>query len=841
MDIIVLILIVFFAVSVMIVARVIINRRKIRCEAKKEEEKAQKEQEKLAKKATEDSRKHPEVEAKAKEEAELVAKKAEDEVKKNAEEKARLATALKHEIEERIKAEEKSAEERLRKKEREEESLRKEEERLESIKAEKEKIEREEREASKKKAERERLEAEEKESKAEQEAKARKAEEEKARKEEVQEKEELERRLEGEEGEERQELPPDKRGGRPRGSTKQSAAVSSREPKPRPLKPEVICWNKGWEWIVGIEVPEEFESPRVPQNDDLLEQDNSEEVRYPLHYIEGTVKVAWTEGEKDIPIMKEGRNYLIFKMRRNWKGLGRLVNRPTSGYYLAIVPEEWKRDEEMSGGAPVAPENVQLDGYKAHFFGLRQNGDIPIAFIDANGERIQVEFGSSRFQLVGNEIFDSSDDIGPLFGEEPPRIKTIDEREWNNVGVVVVGEEGSGRNRWRMQFFPQEGANEQHMPDELTNRRGGWYFVRIYDKDDDLLESMDFRFIAGLRDIQIMNSECLPPSKDGYNDVIVQFINQNDCKVELKEKDKQYALEAHRNSDETIITIPPKPDYDKTRWILCDGNAEIEVTVLIERVWWCIGQIGVVPIEWVDKPFTLSRKDFTAITDKALWVKLPRVRWLRKIDVGFNCTKSRSYNVEVEKKEIAIPLRDFCDAEEILNPRQECLFQLFIGSQDQTYSAQLIQIHISFRCKKCEFTTRSDQETLSHITVHLFDFIPHLSYEELYQRSRESLPPKIYKCSYCNFYVSADDPENPTSTICSHIERNCQKTVREVGRVEIRFRVVSDIDEIRDNVIATLPHIYQCRICNKEFQGDDRELRLNHLQENHKDELFEIF
>ena len=115
--------------------------------------------------------------------------------------------------------------------------------------------------------------------------------------------------------------------------------------------------------------------------------------------------------------MEDGRSYLIFKMRKNWKGLGRVVRRPTAGYYLAIVPCEWKRDEEMSGSAPIAPENVQISGYKAHFFALRQNENTSIAFIDANG------------------------------------------------GRIVIGEEGSGRNRWRTQFSPQESMIDQKMPD----------------------------------------------------------------------------------------------------------------------------------------------------------------------------------------------------------------------------------------------------------------------------------------------------------------------------------------------------------------------------------------
>jgi len=537
----------------------------------------------------------------------------------------------------------------------------------EQRKSDEEKIEPEE---SKETEEEEQLEAEEKESRAEEKSKANKAEEEKAGKEEAKEK-----------GEKKGKLPPGERGGRPRGSKKEDVTASPVEQKARPLKPEIICWNKGWQWIVAIEVPEEFTSPQVTQNDESIDPDESDETHYPLKHLKGTAKVAWTEGERDIPLMEEERDYLIFKMRKEWKGLGRVVRHTTTGYYLAIVPQEWKRNEDLSGSAPIAIENVQIQGYKAHFFVLKQNKDTAVAFIDARGERIQVELGSSRFQLVGKEIFDSSEDMGPLFGEEPPLIKTLDKQGWDNVRVIVIGEEGSGRNRWRTQFFPQKGTIEQRMPDDLTNRQGGWYFIRIYDNDDDLLESMDFRFSAGLKDIQIMNPECLP-KPNGYEKVIVQFTHQANYKVKPADKNLHRTLSIRREADTTIITIPPNSNCDKSHWILENRNAKVKVTVLVERVRWCVGSLNLLPSNWTDKPLLLSRKEFTAVTDKALWLKLPRKRWINKIEVGFNRTKSRCYNVEVEKEEIAIPLRDFCDAEEIGNKQEESAMKIWVSSDE---------------------------------------------------------------------------------------------------------------------------------------------------------------
>jgi len=468
---------------------------------------------------------------------------------------------------------------------------------------------------------------------------------------------------------------PIKRGGRRRGSTKRHKIEKTPGTKPRSLKPEIVCWNEGWRWVVGIEVPEGLETLSVAQNEELLEQDNTDELHYRLKHAQGAVKVTWTGGKKDISLVGARRPCLIFKMRKEWKGLGRLVRRPTTGYYLAIVPQEWKRDEDLSGHAPIVSESVQLEGYKAHFFYQEQN--TVIGFITANGERIRLESGGPRFQLVGREIGDASEEMGPLFGEQPPHIRTIDKKGWSDVGVVVVGEEGGGQNRWRMQFVPQVGVEEQKLPEEIAERRGGWYFVRIYDNNDDLLESMDFRFLCGLKDIRIESSDCLP-GPNGHDNVVVQFLHQTSCEVELMDENERHALEIRRESGQTIVTIPPKPNYDKTHWILHDGEGEVETTVLVERIWWAMGMIGEVPTGWLDKAITLYRKDFTAITDKALWVRLPRLRFSRKIYLGFNPAKRRSYQVEVEKKEIAIPLRDFCDAEEIENRQEEARMMIWV-------------------------------------------------------------------------------------------------------------------------------------------------------------------
>lgn len=630
MDIVVLFFIVLFAVAAVIVAMVVINMcKRLRKAEQDRKQRAEKKEQQLFE------------EKQRKTEAEL--KRLEDEAQQKLkdEEQKRLADEL-TKVEEKRK---RIAEEKRRRAQEEEQCRKAEQEARES--AEKGKPER-------RKTEEERPESEEERNQV---------------KEESQQKKE-----EARSGERRS---PIKRGGRSRGSIKRREMEQGPGTKPRSLKLEIVCWNEGWRWIVGIEVPEDLETLSVAQNEELLDQDTIDESLYRLRDAEGGVKVTWTGGQKDIPLVEAGRNYLIFKMRKDWKGLGRLVRHPTTGYYLTIVPQEWKRDEEVSGSASVNPESVQVDGYKAHFFCQEQDGNMAIGFVNADGQRIQVEPGSSRFQLVGREIGDASEDMGPLFGGQPPFIRTLNEKRWSDVGVIVAGEEGSGRNRWRTPFVPQVGAEEQRMPDELTNRRGGWYFVRFYDKDDNLLESMDFRFLMALKDIRMDSSDCLP-GPNGHDNVTVQFLHQTGCKVELMDEDVQSALEIRRESGQTIVTVPSKPDCDQTHWILRESDAEIGVTVLVGRVWWAFGVMRVAPTNWMDKPITSSRKDFTAISDKTLFVRFARPRFVKEIDVGFDRGKSRSYQVEVEKNEIAIPLRDFCDAEEIENRQEEFRINIWV-------------------------------------------------------------------------------------------------------------------------------------------------------------------
>ncbi len=482
---------------------------------------------------------------------------------------------------------------------------------------------------------------------------------------------------ESQEKAEKEPLPPGKRGGRPRGQSNESEKEQGSETKPRSLKPEIICWKEGWSWVIGIEVPEELESLCVTQNEELLERDNIDESRYHLKQADGIVKVTWTEGSKVLSLIELNRNYLVFKMRKNWKEPGRLVQRSTNGYYLIVAPQEWERDKEISGDAPVNPESTQLEGYKAYFFYKEQKLNNTVGFIAANGNRIQVESGSPRFQLVGDEIIDASEDMGPLFGGQPPSIQSLDEKGWSNVEVIVAGEEGKGRNRWRTQFSPQLAEKEQKLPEELRSRHGGWYFVRIYDNDDNLLESMDFRFMEGLKDIKVHSYSFLP-GPSGHQPVRVEFLHKPRCHIRLV-KGNPESLQIKHEDELMSAIIPSHPAWDVTDWeIRCDRQKVI-VGIMIERIWWNLTEDDSLPAtELLDSPLSIRHDSINATSNTAILLWFPKPRWIQTILVGFEKSKSRPYSVEVNDRKIRIPLREFSDADEIENKTLQVLLRLWL-------------------------------------------------------------------------------------------------------------------------------------------------------------------
>lgn len=481
---------------------------------------------------------------------------------------------------------------------------------------------------------------------------------------------EEEARQRAKEDKERRQIPlnhrPPRRQPRPK---EPSGKRSPQETKQRHPKPEIVCWKRERQWVPAVEVPEEFlENPALTalQNGSPLLQDESRENCFRLEQASGEVVVGWNEGEdiQETKIVLGQEGYLLFKLSGQNQNQGRRVKFPSSGSYLLVVPENWERDAAVSGLPPVAPESVSLTGYQAHFFILEKDDDGKIAFRISAGQPVVVEPIASRFDLVGARLNDASEDMGPLFGEKPPQIRAVDDQVWRDVGTIVVGEEGLGKGRWRSAFSPMEGLIAQDLPAEIAARKSGWYFLRFYDTNDDLSESLDFRFICALKEIRMLQP-CHLPSGDGHKLASVEFIHESSCVIQGADGLAR-SIQIERQADKTILTVHPDPACDETRWLVGpEGGPQVEVTILVERLWWAVREENKAPSEWEDRHLTLPRDYFAATSKKALWLRLPRRRWVDKVLVGFEQPKARLYGLKVTEKTIAVPLREFGDSKEV--------------------------------------------------------------------------------------------------------------------------------------------------------------------------------
>jgi hypothetical protein len=470
---------------------------------------------------------------------------------------------------------------------------------------------------------------------------------------------------------------PVKRGGRLPSSGRVGEAEKSEpsEKRPRVLKPEVVCWKKARNWFVGVETPKEYQDYvglTITQNGIRLAQDD--EGRWILLQTTGTVCISWNEAEHPIEISLD-KPYLLFRLVGESINRGRRVRYATVGSFLVVVPEQWQRDEQISGSAPVSPENVATAGHQAHYFLLNREGGGKIGFLSPEGRPEIIPTYASRFELTGTRLPDASENMGPLFAKGPPRILALEQSDWRNVKTIVVGQEG-----WRIAFTPEQDRNELDFPSELDERRGGWYFVRLYDAEDALAESWDFRFVRSLKDIKISPHSPFP-GVNGHSPVEVEFLHDTGCVVELSNP-RAESLPVEREDAGTIVTIPPDPIWDETYWMIhVEGEARVQAKILVERVWWAIGEEGVEgeSVRWTDAPVSISRDLVTATSKQSIRFRLPRRRWVSEIHVGFEWWKARTYPVEVVKREVTVPLSDFEGVQEIEDQGHEHLLKLWIG------------------------------------------------------------------------------------------------------------------------------------------------------------------
>ncbi len=636
--------------------------------------------------------------------------------------------------------------------------------------------------------------------------------------------------------EEARRIAPERRGGGQMEAAQDSKSVTSRKRVRSGPQLRLICFRGNDRlWRLAVELPEEF-SPGcdidVNQNGQTLERVGFNENRWPLNRLDGCVEAAETRNGGQRWQLEIGCDEcLIFKLlEESETEEGRLVSAPSRGDYLVITPGAWPMPE--SSGIQLSRErNVGIDGHVGYRFIVR-DGVLPkLEFGQRGFQGETVRFRTACFTLAGERADAISGEYqAPLFLRSPPCVHAPDSESWSDVQKFVLGVAGKGRNKWKKAFKPSPANNEVQLSEHLNGRTSGWYFVRLYDVNEVLMDSLYFAFARTLRGVKVSGASALP-AVSGHTKARLEFEHDAGASVKILGEHEPQPFDSG-----TAFIVPPC--CEQVDWeISWPGESSLKCTTRIERVWWAFGSEDTHSSDskWTDQPVAGKRAHFVAASEKVLRVRLPCTNSMDKFLAGFARDAARPYIAMAGERDVSIPLRDFSASNEVhtvgLAP-----FRIWVWQNGHEVFVEALHLEIVYECCFCQKQFNTDDEALVHAVEHEKEFIRELTYEEL-RRLNPELPAAIYQCVHpaCGFYAREDEAW-ATSVITGHIQ---EKHGSRCAPAHIAFRSVTDPAEIRRNVERHLPKIFRCR-CGERFANVRPEDFAEHIVRKHRSQLFDL-
>ena len=408
-------------------------------------------------------------------------------------------------------------------------------------------------------------------------------------------------------------------------------------------RPELVCRrvSASATWGVILSADEECQLAAVHLEGEPLDFTAR---HCPVPSLRGRLTVSCQDGQERVIPLFEG-DPLIFKLRKNWAGEGRRIARITSGHFIVVAPKTWQR----TGRAPVEPDGCADPAFRAHYF----HRDAATSDESVDGFR---EWNDSRvatgIELIGLRVFDDSDD-GMLFVGDAPTLESSPETEWARVGEET-------EHNWGQNFLPGEQSLQ-----EVLDGREGRFFLRVFDSEVSLLDSVAFRYVRDLRRIHVNAAEyaqdtVLVPTSTGYPPTEVRFSDADGST--LSPILLVSALQIVAPSG--VIEVLPHPDADRISCSLGSGASAVNIVLDLPRIWWRLedgrSDLG----EWRDTPLVMTREEFRkhAHSNASMSVLSKRFGSVR---AGFDHELDQSYSRIVEDNRNAIPLAHFVDHAQI--------------------------------------------------------------------------------------------------------------------------------------------------------------------------------
>lgn len=420
-------------------------------------------------------------------------------------------------------------------------------------------------------------------------------------------------------------IAPEKRGG---GRTHKNHNKTSINQHPNSQNPEISIFKVGSQWDIKVEFQESFLNDfniDLFQNNSILEKCYNACNCWILKYLNKDIIAKYKINDSEIAnsFKLSEKPYLIFKLLGDNLNYGLMVSNLYFGTYAIVVQNNFKYSEASNARLLADPEATGVYNCSVYLFDI--NNGASICFIDNNNEIIKIYAKKNSFYLEGNLIENSIENYGPLFGGKSPEIKAISDNIWLDIDSIIIGEEGPGKGKWRKIIYPTLGENPLSISDAFPDKANGWYFIRIYNKEKELVESLDFRFVSALKKIEFCEQSFTTNNQNIVGESKVILLH--DSYIDIKSVDSQNCFKIEHLSDErTIISIPLIPIYDLTNWVICQDNEKnIPLRIILDRIWWSISDDDQhPPVDWINTKTQVKKSELTAQSSKTIWIKVPQ-------------------------------------------------------------------------------------------------------------------------------------------------------------------------------------------------------------------------
>ncbi len=400
-------------------------------------------------------------------------------------------------------------------------------------------------------------------------------------------------------------------------------------------RPDLKCrWKPGSQvWEIVLVANADCDLKTVELNGEKL---NSSENEWLIPTLDGRLKVIYDNGEKcEVPLVSD--KPLIFKLKKDWSGDGRRIKNITNGYFIVFAPVEWKRK------CHPRIETAACDdvNFLVHYF---HSVDL-----DHNMESGFDKFDMCPFpgiSLEGTHVFDDADE-GVLFVGNPPSLKETDAISW-----VRIGEEA--KNGWGCNFSQDKTISQ------VLKGREGHFFLRVYDSDVNMLDSMEFRYLRRLKQILVNDTPythdlVIKPKLTGHIETTVCFDGISRGSVQQVNLDESSRAEAQTG----VMKVTPIPGKDGCqRYCVKSKKNKVNIVLQLPHIWWGMSNRDRSPDEWLDKQFDMTREDFLERihANKAIHLRSTRNK---SVSASIGESDSLIYKRKQDDDVIVIPLIDF--------------------------------------------------------------------------------------------------------------------------------------------------------------------------------------